>query len=82
MIKRLSLNNQTNDINDAYENVKESNPGKKLKIFIAFDDMIADMISDNNLKVDRVVDKKFTFIDWLFYNVITLSKYTKSHIYI
>lgn len=63
MIKRLSLNNQTNDINDAYENVKESNPGKKLKIFIAFDDMIADMISDNNLKVDRVVDKKFTFID-------------------
>ena len=82
MIKRLSLNNQTNDINDAYENVKESNPGKKLKIFIAFDDMIADMISDNNLKLDRVVDKKFTFIDWLFYNVITLSKYTKSHIYI
>lgn len=63
MIKRLSLNNQTNDINDAYENVKESNPRKKLKIFIAFDDMIADMISDNNLKVDRVVDKKFTFID-------------------
>lgn len=63
MIKRLSLNNQTNDINDAYENVKESNPGKKLKIFIAFDDMIADMISDNNLKLDRVVDKKFTFID-------------------
>ena len=63
MIKRLSLNNQTNDINDAYENVKESNPGKKLKIFIAFDDMIADMISDNNLKVNRVVDKKFTFID-------------------
>lgn len=63
MIKRLSLNNQTNDINDAYENVKESNPGKKLKIFIAFDDMIADMISDNNLKLDRVIDKKFTFID-------------------
>lgn len=63
MIKRLSLNNQTNDINDAYENIKESNPGKKLKIFIASDDMIADMISDNNLKVDRVVDKKFTFID-------------------
>ena len=63
MIKRLSLNNQANDINDAYENVKESNPGKKLKIFIAFDDMIADMISDNNLKLDRVVDKKFTFID-------------------
>ena len=63
MIKRLSLNNQTNNINDAYENVKESNPGKKLKIFIASDDMIADMISDNNLKVDRVVDKKFTFID-------------------
>ena len=63
MIKRLSLNNQTNDINDAYENVKESNPGKKLKTFIAFDDMIADMISDNNLEVDRVVDKKFTFID-------------------
>ena len=34
-----------NDIDDIYKNIGEYNPNKKRKILIAFDDMIADMLS-------------------------------------
>ena len=34
---------------DVYKNIEEYNIGKKLKILIVFDDMIADMI--NNKKI-------------------------------
>ena len=34
---------------DVYENIEDYNPGKKRKILIVFDDMIADMINDKNL---------------------------------
>ena len=32
-----------------YENIKENNPHEKRKILIAFDDMIADMLSNKTL---------------------------------
>ena len=32
-------------MDDIYKNIKESNPNKKCKILIVFDDMIADMLS-------------------------------------
>ena len=34
---------------DVYKNIEEYNPGKKPKILIVFDDVIADMINDNKL---------------------------------
>ena len=39
----------SNDMQDAYKNIKDYNPGKKRKILVVFDDMIADMISNNKL---------------------------------
>ena len=47
----------SNDISDVYKNIKECNPGKKLKVLVAFNDMIADMI--NNKKLNPVVTVLF-----------------------
>ena len=40
-----------------YKNIEEYNPGKKRKILIVFDDMIADMI--NNKKLNPIVIELF-----------------------
>ena len=42
----------SNDMQDGYKNIEDYNPGKKHKILIVFDDMIADMI--NNKKLNPV----------------------------
>ena len=42
---------------DLYKNIEEYNPGKKRKVLIVFDDMIADMI--NNKKLNPVVTELF-----------------------
>ena len=39
---------QSDDMDDIYKNIEECNPNKKLKILIAFDDMIADMLTNKN----------------------------------
>ena len=39
----------SNDMEDVYRNIENSNPGKKCKILIVFDDMIADLIKKKNL---------------------------------
>ena len=39
----------SNDMQDVYKNIEDYNPIKKRKVLIIFDDMIADMISNNNL---------------------------------
>ena len=36
-------------MNDRYKNIEEYNPNKKWKIFIVFDEMTADMLSNKNL---------------------------------
>ena len=36
----------SNDIDDIYKNIEEYNPNKKRKIFIVFDDAIADVVSN------------------------------------
>ena len=38
----------SNNIDNIYKNIEEYNPNKKRKILIAFDDMIADMLSNKN----------------------------------
>ena len=47
----------SNDIQDVYKNMKDYNSGKKRKILIVFDDMIADMI--NNKKLNPIVTELF-----------------------
>ena len=42
---------------DVSKNIENDNPGKKRKILIVFDDMIADMI--NNKKLNPVVTELF-----------------------
>ena len=42
---------------DVYKNIEDYNPGKKRKILIVFDDMVADMI--NNKKLNPVVTESF-----------------------
>ena len=39
----------SNDMQDVYKNIEHYNQGKKHKVLIVFDDMIADMINNKNL---------------------------------
>ena len=39
----------SNGMQDVYKNIEDYNPGKKGKILIMFDDVIADMINDKKL---------------------------------
>ena len=43
----------SNDMQDVYKNIEDYNPGKKRKVLITFDDMIAGMI--NNKKLNPIV---------------------------
>ena len=47
----------SNDMQDVYKNIENYNPGKKRKVLIVFDDMIADMI--NNRKLNPIVMELF-----------------------
>ena len=47
----------SNDVQDVYKNIEDYNSGKKRKILIVLDDMIADMI--NNKKLNPVVTELF-----------------------
>ena len=47
----------SNDMKDVYKNIENYNPGKRRKILIVFDGMIADMI--NNKKLNPVVTELF-----------------------
>ena len=47
----------SNDIQYVYKNIDDYNPGKKHKVFIIFDDLIADMI--NNKKLNPIITELF-----------------------
>ena len=47
----------SNDMNDVYKNIEVHNPNEKRKILIVFDDMIADMLS--NEKLNPIVTELF-----------------------
>ena len=47
----------SNDIQDIYKKIQEYNLGKKRKVLIVFDDMIANMI--NNKKLNPIVTELF-----------------------
>ena len=48
----------SNEMQDVYKNIEEHNLGKKCKILVLFDDMIADMINNKklNLKYQKKLD--------------------------
>ena len=47
----------SDDMQNVYKNIEDYNLGKKCKVLIVFDDMIADMI--NNKKLDSIVTELF-----------------------
>ena len=47
----------SNNMQYVYKNIEDYNPGKKRKVLIVFDDMIADMI--NNKKINPIVTELF-----------------------
>ena len=47
----------SNDMQDVYKNIEDYNPGKKRKMLIVFDDIIADMF--NNKKINPIVTELF-----------------------
>ena len=47
----------SNNMQDVYKNIEDYNPGKKRKMLIVFDDMIADMI--NNKRLNSIVTELF-----------------------
>ena len=55
----------SNDMKDVYKNIENYNPGKKRKILIVFDGMIADMI--NNKKLNPVVTELFIRVKGLIF---------------
>ena len=48
----------SNDMQDVYKNIEDYNPGKKRKVLIVLDDMIADM-NNNNKKLNSIVTELF-----------------------
>ena len=47
----------SNDMQDVYKYIEDYDPGKRRKVLIAFDDMIADMI--NNKRLNPIVTELF-----------------------
>ena len=43
-----ALIEHSNNMQNVYKNIEEYNPTRKCNVLIVFDDMIADMISNNN----------------------------------
>ena len=62
----------SNDMQDVYKNIEDYNPGKKHKVLIVFDDMIADMI--NNKKVNPVVTELFIRGRKLKYSIVFITQ--------
>ena len=54
---RKAFMEYSNDMEDVYKNIENYNPGKKRKILIVFDDMIADMV--NNKALNPVATELF-----------------------
>ena len=67
----------SNDMQDVYKNIEDYNLGKKPKMLIIFDDMVADMI--NNKKLNPAVTELFTRGRKLNISIVFI---TQSHFFI
>ena len=61
----------SNDMDDIYKNIEEYNPNKKRNILIVFDDMIADMPS--NEKLNPIATELFIRVRKLSISLVLLS---------
>ena len=79
-----------NDIQDVYKNIEEYNLGKKRKVLIVFDDMIADMINNKNVNpvvtelfiTDRKLNISIVFITKSYFKVPEEVRLTTIHFFI
>ena len=80
----------SNDMQDAYKNIEDYNPGKKRKVLIVFDDMIADMINNERLNPivtelfirDRKLNISIVFITQLYFKVPKDVRLNSTHFFI
>ena len=67
----------SNNIDNIYKNIEEYNPNKKRKILIAFDDMIAAMLSNknfNSIVIELFVRGQKAEHFFYFYHTMTFTK--------
>ena len=62
----------SNDMHDVYKNIEDYNQGKKRKVLIIFDDVIADMI--NNNKLDSIVTELFIRVRKLNISIVFITQ--------
>ena len=60
----------SNDMHDVYKNIEEYNLRNKREILIVFDDMIAGMINNKSIKMEKVFKRKLNnlYIKWKGYD--------------
>ena len=63
----------SNDMQDVYKNIEDYNTGKKRKILIVFDDMMADMIS--NKRLNPIVTELFIRVKKLNISIVFIMQY-------
>ena len=80
----------SSDMQDFYKNIEDYNPGKKRKVLIIFDDMIADMINNKNLNPivtelfirGRKLNISIVFITQWYFKVPKDVRLNSTHFYI
>ena len=80
----------SNDIQDVYKNTDDYNPGKKCKLLIIFDDMIADMIINKKLNpiitelfiIGRKLNISIVFITQSYFKVPKDVRLNSTHFFI
>ena len=80
----------SNDVQDVYKNIEDYNLGKKRKMLIVFDDMIADMINNKNLNPvvtelfirGRILNISIVFIAHLYFKVPKDVRLNSTHFFI
>ena len=77
-------------MDDIYKNIEEHNPNKKRKTLIVFDDMIADVLSNNKLNpivtelfiIDRKLNVSLVFITQFYFSVPKNIRLNSTHYFI
>ena len=71
-----------NDMHDIYKNIEEYNPNKKRQILIVFDDMIADMLS-NDIRLNsthcfimKISNKRELLLHLIIHQIIDSQDFT------